>query len=1230
MNAKFKKFLKRTAIVTTGTLAFAGALVGGYLLAPNRTQYIDISVKQKPLTPFEQFVEQISRDVGLTQDEGTTAINYLSASLDNFAVNYTVEGSEKVNSLTVAGGVDFRLSALSLSGIEFNIDVVANYNGKEVPLTLGHFHDDVYFGLKDMKIKFTNYSEDELIEQYWYSFALYSGLDFPKLLSKVGDIIGDKLGGLIDGLINGSKEEPEADPEPAEQSGGIDFASLLAEGPKTEFANKQYTFTLGEEGGDLCIKLITDEKFKLKRVDLGTITAGNVSISGAIDVELKPYDEFVSPAAGNDYVEVFNYNGLTQKLISLFKEDENHQRLGLEFALDLDNVKTPSSPIDIAKVAGSINVDFDKLLDLSQYKITASEDDFNRSHKAVSDSEIYGKIKDAGFNLQLNLIGQNDVEYANLDLVFAGGQGYLRFNEQEDQYGEKVSVMKLNVDTETMNWIVDKVPELISNLSDEQSNTLDTLSSFLSEDLVDSIKDGDYSFILDMIDQLSNDENGFRLGVDLSSLGIGSNAYLDLRVNNDSSIKSTEEILEEFGQTAEYLAQKSIVDDPNASAEEKAAAEEMIAQLLNEFIANSQNSNTSALQIGVEGLQFGNFALNAGLRSTQYSASTVESDTKDNYQSVKFIRDVVDQISEFVNTKQTGFEISGDMKNSEGLGIDFSGSGQLDNNDTVKEGFGSMIINQYKYHANSLWAQHKLAVNVTNLESNVIKTVDEDGNVLTRNNQNEALFVYGDPNGDNVKGKMHLQTFTDIFDIITTFIDDYGEDVKYTKFLAPITELLGMSTIGEIIDSKDYMHLASNELLKEVSVINNGGGLKIVVSKVLLGLPEDINIEIEFNGNNETGNQTLKALKIKELVLSDKEDADKLNLTFQLTDYDPNMEDIVHKNDTYMNLDGVKTLLDLGINTTKVNFYHLSAGAHVAAPLGIDIDLTGINFFIYVDGERVKIYGKIDDVPTIPLMTTDVYDEVFTGSKLMSTEFSFETYTDNSQNKVGGMFNIHRTLKDKTSRIVTTSSFPFFKRINYYDCKAYHYRCDSGNFMDDIANYLLRGVLGLNDTTLGLIMGDGTSSSSSSEKAAGNFTNLFTDTGFSCVTTGTKTNTVHTIQLGLNLNELVGIDALRELEATITSKRLTYEGNTDGIDILSTLDASLRIHFAVDIDVSFNASIKEAQILAADALSSWNAKGAAGLAFMSGNINGVTIGENSSYYNTSTNPYKYSYEEIIG
>ena len=131
------------------------------------------------------------------------------------------------------------------------------------------------------------------------------------------------------------------------------------------------------------------------------------------------------------------------------------------------------------------------------------------------------------------------------------------------------------------------------------------------------------------------------------------------------------------------------------------------------------------------------------------------------------------------------------------------------------------------------------------------------------------------------------------------------------------------------------------------------------------------------------------------------------------------------------------------------------------------------------------------------------------------------------------------------------------------------------------------------------------------------------------------------IRLGLNLNELTGIDALREVEATIVSKEIPVgydkdgnplkdkDGNVITMDILGKLIASLRVHFIADINVSFTASVDDAELDATKALSKWNSNGQERLTALSGLVNGKTISEtqNSSYFNNAKNPYTYSWEQ---
>ena len=1193
MKPKMKKTLKRGAIIGTGILAFVGTFVGGYMVTPNRTKYIDVSVEEVEPTAFGQFVEKITKDIGL--DEDNLAKKYLRANFEDLVLTYKQnEDSTFTNTVGVEGNVDFRMSSLSVSGVEFSIDANVDYNGRELPITMGRFRKDVYFGLKDLKMKFTDFSVENIINEYWYAFARYGHLDLPKLFEDLGGLLSDKIGALIDGLINGTGEEEE-EPSNAkgieEATGGFDVMSLISS-PKEEFINNKWHIWLGEEGDDLYLELVTNDEYTLEKVYLRSVKFGTLSLGGAINIELNDYEDFVSPAAGNDYIEVFNYSGLTHKLVKLFKEDGQNQKAGFEFALDLDNVANPNSPIDIAKIEGSLNVDFDALLDLNQYSLdengSTKETDPN-ANDIVSASSVQDIIDNVGFNFQLDLIGQNDIEYANLDLSFAEGEGYVRFNEQVVDNVKK-SVMKLKVDTATMNRIMDMVPDMISETSgNESEDSLTTLTDFLTDDLVECVENGDYSFILDMIETLENDQDGIRVGLDLSSLGIGENARVSIEVKNDAR----------YG---------SLAYDPDQSDEERQAAYEAINAL----------DNQSGFEIKAENIAFGDYLASVDAKTSDFQE--VELGNKADYQSVKFIPDIIDQVEEFTQTKKTGFELSGSMKDSAGLGISFTGKGQLDNNDEVKEGYGNLEIKQYKYRANSVWATHKIALNVTNLASNVDKTYDEDGNVLTQYNNNRAYFVYGDPSGNkNIKGQIKLQTFSDILDIVKTFVNDFGNDPKFTKFLTPIMEMMGFGALGDIINNKDYVRLASNELLKEISVINNGSKIRIVISKEMLGLPSDINIEIGLNGNYDSGNQTLHSLDIVNFNLGTGETAKALNLHFELTDYDTSFTDVINKNASFMDLDSIKVLVDLGINTSKPNYWHLKANANVYALLGIiNIDVKDIDFYIYVDGEKAKVYGKFGSIPTSSLYTED-YSLLKTGHS-MSAEMTFESFNDDQHDGVNGEFNIHRTL-DETS--TTIQNWSLKTKHTYQE---YHYRSDGGTFINDIGKYLLGGVLGIKSSYIKDMGGDSTSSSSS-EKEDGDFTNTFTDTGLKYSTRGAGMSFEHIIQVGLNLDELTGISVLHELEATITSKRYNYLDSSTKIDVLNKLEATLNV--LLDVKVTFDATVNNVEFVPANALSAWNANGQAALTRLSGKINNTTIGTDSQYYNNVDKPYKYTWEKVV-
>ena len=254
------------------------------------------------------------------------------------------------------------------------------------------------------------------------------------------------------------------------------------------------------------------------------------------------------------------------------------------------------------------------------------------------------------------------------------------------------------------------------------------------------------------------------------------------------------------------------------------------------------------------------------------------------------------------------------------------------------------------------------------------------------------------------------------------------------------------------------------------------------------------------------------------------------------------------------------------------------------------------------------MYGTIDTIPTIVAVTID--DAL--GTKDMAAEFSFETYDDdNNDNKVGGIFNIRRYFKSDKTEYEMISIFNW-KTHHYHVKDCYHYRCDSTNFLDNIAQYLISGLIGIKPSIYLDALNE-ENSGSSEYKEPGVFTNTFTDTGFQSY----KQNGI--IKLGLNLNELTGINALKEVEATITSKHIDYAGSSTGLDVIGSLHATLRVNFATifNINITLDASVAEAVVPQANALSRWNTKANAGFVEL------TTRSISDANFNNPDNPAEY-------
>lgn len=1088
--------------IATGVTAFAGALACAYFLTPNKVKQLDQTQRSGRKTAgtasqvtdegdsnFMKFVSRLTKDVGMSENTEKEYYGF-NMEFEDFALSFRKDENSSLNNISIDGGLDFMMKGLK--DINFNLYTDINYNGYVVPVDIGYVNKTAYLGLNDLRLKVGSATIDELlgneekgIDSLLYSYFIASkeqgGINFnlEKFYIETYENLFNKLLGSFDisSLTSSFKMGEIGDNEVG--------VGLTVDEKETE---KGYDFDLkvkinkkDDETGEINstpinVVISVDENYRLNRVNLNKIELGNFSVEGALNITpvkdyvvLSPENEnFVKYSPNAKYVEAINYKGWLQKLAHFL--DEDNQKIGVDFALDLAS-DLPNSLSEIGSIEGSINADFSELIDLSNYK--AYEDDGSLVKSTRANKFVDNILNKATFGIDVSFYGQNDEEYGNLSLKYKDGEGYITLNESLDSQNEPVSVLKARVDTETVNWMMDKVPEMVGSLTGDEQATSNLFDFITESSLVNGIKSGDYSVILDLLKGISNDEDSIDIALDLSSLGLGDNAVANIVL--DSSVEE----------------------------------------------------NHKVFNLGLSNVKVGDLSLGANIASDEFKNIVV--DAVESYDSLAFLPTVVDQVSSILDTKQTGFEISGSLLDDKNIGFTLNGGGQFDYGN--KHGFGTLTIDQYKYANAGLWYSHQIAIDVDNTTSDFAK--------------NSAYFIYGNPSGDNVKGKVTVQSVMDLIDVVKTFISESKEESKWNKFIGPIMEMMSVSELSNIINSKDYFRFVKNDLLK--SVKKTGDTLEIVIGGAIFDLASDINIKVNFV------NDKIDTLSVENLCFNDSK---VLNLSLSLRDYNSNKVSPVNKNASFMDLSSISLLLKFGINTTKNNYYHLTATVDLNVFGIFTLDTFTLHVYVVIKDEYCKIYGVIDDAK----LSTFAQDYVPLVTRSLKSEFTFETYPDGDPNKtdgVGGYFHFKTT--KVVGKIFTTTT------------EIKHYKTTSKNLLEgnNIVTYLLNDFLLIRSTYTSSLTD--ISMESEEQKPAGDFTNTFTSTGFKYDESKRRWD------IGLNLNELTGISALKTLEVKLygsTAEKFTKLWVELNVASLLTVEATINLEDTPTSTTDWSSSVQ--------------------------------------------------------
>ena len=1101
-----KKTVKR--ILMRGGLAVLSsslALVGAYLLTPARTRVVNLggNTYVKPHDDeqesyFNTFVNRVKNASDADNDE---TIPGLKASFEGFELTWggLVEGSNTPkNDIKIGGDIFFSMNCID--NIKFTTDLDVDYNGKNIDLALGYVESDFYLAVKDFRIKNTSVDRETLVDTIRELFFDPENEEGLGIYVDPGDLFNGFLGSetftnLLGSL--GSKDESE---EPSEYTTKMNFT--IDEQTNEEQTVITDTINVVKEKYDSKEVLVDTENFisielglvrnpetnvvDLSYVDLGTISINDFTIKGKINItvdeNIKVYrldDENYQGKQRGEFVEVLNYVGWAHKLLNFLQT----RKIGLELDANIGN-ETQT----LANVQAKVDVDLANfipdltklVLDSSIFEKDDTEEEAGEKTTAQVVEDILGKLY---LGVDVDVYGpeiSGNRSKASLGIHYADNVGYIALNEGVDEHGVDNTVMRAKVETETINDIIAKIPAMkdaVMNEADADEEKANELFDFVtSSELVTAIKDGRYDGILDVLKTLRNDNSTVTLGLDLSSLGFGNNAEIE------------------------------IVLDSNL------------------------NEDSRVLNVTASNIELGSARLDLNLKTKPYSATSIENAVanSDKYDNLRYLPSVFDQVTTILQEKQAGFKITGSVKDAQGLGLDLNGWGEFDYD--TRFGYGQLNINQYKELKNGspkLHTTHVIKLDVDN------KSDDKSAN--------NAKFTYGA--NDGMKGKFTVQTVLDIMDLVKTFINENKDDERFTKFIDPVLDLLGVSYIGNAIEDTDYVRFATNEVVKQIKESADGSYVRIVINGGIMSLEDDLEIRINYKGTGD--NRQIDSLSVPGLAYKDK----TIILKLQLQDYQ-NLGSPVPTTGDFIDFSQIKVLLDFGLNTTKQGYYKLSGKLSVGigsfSALKYDLD-----FHVVVKGKKTYVYGTIPELQKFLGLTNN-----YLTMQSATSEFAFEPSVEASGNDIGGYFHIMRTEKTKAtifSKVKTTG---------------YYYKTDSKNFIDsdnhatNLLYYLLTDMLNIYSSEVKLIANKIGESNDSTGKPA-DIENIFKDGGFTY--THQNGSNKHEWDIGINLGALLNTSVLGVINVGLTGLEAS-----NGKGYLKDLSVNMNIISFLKVSAEFS------------------------------------------------------------
>ena len=389
--------------------------------------------------------------------------------------------------------------------------------------------------------------------------------------------------------------------------------------------------------------------------------------------------------------------------------------------------------------------------------------------------------------------------------------------------------------------------------------------------------------------------------------------------------------------------------------------------------------------------------------------------------------------------------------------------------------------------------------------------------------KDEFLFSYN----DTLNGKFSSKTLKELYSLVSDIINN--PDDHFIELFGELMEGMKNTPIGKVLDG-DYLALLETQLINSIEIDDTH--IHLNLSLAIIGMDDkSVDIDINYHADYENEKAYLDGVKISNFVVGNT------TITFEafLKEFDPAKEsERLDPYEEYLDFSDIKMLLQLGVNTSKFEYFHFSAHLNINFKFIVDINKDlNIDIKIRNNKGKVQVAAEIDDIPiiNIPLVLNFNANKSFTSTKGRSASFYFDEDT------------IY------TKRVDDVKDGLLFAK-NYY--VTYGATYDTDYFLENIAEIMLRDLLGVNDDIMSDLLGD---SSTSQESKQIEYEKILKDFKFD--------ENEGTFTFKIDLYSLTHVSLLNTLDLIVYEDKQTEQ--LSGLDIKTTIRLGINFNISLSL-----------------------------------------------------------------